>query len=244
MMIQVAYFAKKYDWPRGNVIGTLKERAKTIFQGLPAFLAPVLLLGGLFMGKFSPSELACVAAVYSMVVGAVAYKNMDFKNLIATSKEAIGSIGNMLFICAAATAFSFVLTVSHVPDMFRVFLSGVSDNWVILILITNVILLIAGMIMDSGICILVFTPMLLPALVGAGMDPIQVGIVICLNVVIGLFTPPYGTGLFMACIMTGLPFAQVVKAMVPYYIPPLVTLLLVSLIPQLSLWIPNLVYGG
>ena len=120
---------------------------------------------------------------------------------------------------------------------------NVPDHWLVLLLITNVILLLVGMIMDTLVAFLVFTPIILPTLVAAGLDPVHIGIVMCLNLVIGLYTPPFGTCLFMASVLTKLPLQKIVKALAPYYIPLLISLIIVSVFPDLCLWLPNLVFG-
>ena len=119
-----------------------------------------------------------------------------------------------------------------------------TDNAVLLLLIINVVFLVIGMFMDSNIAIMIFTPILLPALVSLGVSPVHFGVIICLNVVIGIFTPPFGSALFLGQAITGTSFAKIVKAMMPYYIPLIGVLLLVTLVPQLSTWLPNLLYGA
>ena len=119
-----------------------------------------------------------------------------------------------------------------------------TDNAVLLLLIINVVFLVIGMFMDSNIAIMIFTPILLPALVSLGVSPVHFGVIICLNVVIGIFTPPFGSALFLGQAITGASFAKIVKAMMPYYVPLIGVLLLVTLVPQLSTWLPNLLYGA
>lgn len=121
-------------------------------------------------------------------------------------------------------------------------ITSVTTNKVLLILMVNFILLIVGMVMDTGISIIIFTPIFLPIMKAVGMDPLQLGVMICLNLVIGLYTPPFGTCLFMASTMTQKPFERIVKAITPYYIPLLAVLLLVAFIPPLTTWLPNLFF--
>ena len=120
---------------------------------------------------------------------------------------------------------------------------GLTDNSVILLLAINVAFLVIGMFMDSNIAIMIFTPILLPALISLGVSPVHFGVIVCLNVVIGIFTPPFGSALFLGQAITGVSFQKMVKAMMPYYVPLIVVLLLVTLVPQLSTWLPNMLYG-
>jgi tripartite ATP-independent transporter DctM subunit len=243
LMLMVTYFAHKYNWPREQLVGTLKSRIKIMVRGFPALMCPAFLLGGMLNGSFSPSELASVTAVMAIFIGYIFYHRVNVRVLLDSAKETIPNVMKLLFICAAATTFAHVLTVEQVPQLLGNLLTGISTNPIVLLLIVNVILFIAGMIMDSGICMMVFTPLIVPVLTSVGVDPVHLGVIMCLNIVIGLFTPPFGTGLFLACIMTNQPFEKVVKAMVPYYIPLVGTLIIITLIPQITLWLPNLIYG-
>ncbi|MFI3257189.1 MAG: TRAP transporter large permease [Spirochaetales bacterium] len=243
LLLQVAYFAHKKNFPRGVITGSFKDRMFLQFKGIPALLAPVILLAGLLLGTYSPTELASVATVYSLCIGVFVYKGITKHNFIDSLRTSVKDVANILFIGAAAIAFSYVLTIEQVPLMFQNLLTSVTDNWILLIIITNVILIIVGMFMDSFVAYLIFTPIIMPALVSVGLDPIHVGILMCLNLVIGFYTPPFGTLLFMASIMTKIPFARIVKAMAPYYIPLILALLAVSFFPQISLWLPNFVFN-
>ena len=240
MMLIIAYNARKKNYPRGNIDISRKERLAIQLRGLPALVAPIILLSGLFTGLYSPSELACVAVVYATLVGLFFYKGLTKKSFIEAAKETTSMISNTLFILSGATVFAFVLTVERIPQSLKVLLIGVTDNLFLLILVVNVILIIIGMVLDTGTALLIFTPMVLPLFTSLGMDPIQVGIMMCLNLIIGLYTPPFGVCLFMATTMSRKPMEKVIRAVLPYYIPMFITLALVSYWPALSMWLPNL----
>jgi len=240
LMFIIAINAKRKNYPRGNVEISKKERRQIQLRGVPALIAPIILLGGLFTGLYSPSELACVAVVYAGIVGLVFYKGLNKKSFIEAAKETTTMISNTLFILSGATAFAFVLTVERIPQSLRILLIGVTDNLFLLVLVVNVILIIIGMVLDTGTALIIFTPMFLPLLKSLGMDPIQVGIMMCLNLIIGLYTPPFGVCLFMATTMSKKPMESVIKAVTPYYIPMFITLILVSYWPALSTWLPSI----
>ena len=198
----------------------------------------------MYSGSFAPSELASLAAVSAAIIGAIFYKGVSLKALVNTAKESVSNIASMMFICGSATLFAQVISRSGIPGMVQDAVLKLTDNAVLLLLIINVVFLVIGMFMDSNIAIMIFTPILLPALVSLGVSPVHFGVIICLNVVIGIFTPPFGSALFLGQAITGTSFAKIVKAMMPYYIPLIGVLLLVTLVPQLSTWLPNLLYGA
>ena len=242
LMVFVAALAKKKDFPYGNISISKIEKRRIQLKGIPAFLAPVILLGGLLSGAYSPTELACVAVVYSVIIGMFFYKGLDGKRLIASAKETSETMSNTLFILCGAAAFSFMLTYDQIPQKLQVIITSITSNKILLIMLANIMLLIVGMVMDTGISIIIFTPILLPIMKSIGMDPLQMGVMMVLNLVIGLYTPPFGTCLFMATSMTKKPFERIVNAMTPYYLPLIIVLLLVAYIPFLTTWLPNIVF--
>ena len=244
MMAVIGYRARKMNWPTYHEEGDFKHHLKIFLKGIPAFCVPVILLGGMYSGSFAPSELASLAAVSAAIIGAIVYKGVNLKALVNTAKESVSNIASMMFICGSATLFAQVISRSGIPGMVQDAVLKLTDNAVLLLLIINVVFLVIGMFMDSNIAIMIFTPILLPALVSLGVSPVHFGVIICLNVVIGIFTPPFGSALFLGQAITGASFAKIVKAMMPYYVPLIGVLLLVTLVPQLSTWLPNLLYGA
>ena len=243
LCLVVAYRAHKYDWPIEQFKGTLLERIKIIAYGIPAFCCPLILLGGMYSGKFAPSELACVAVMLAILLGFFFYKKCTFRSLWESSKEAVSNISRILFICGAGALFAYVITILKIPRELQKLITSLDMNPVALLITINFILLIVGMFMDCNIAIIVFTPLILPALVSMGIDPVHFGVVLCLNVVIGIFTPPFGTALFLGAIITDIPFGRLVKAMMPYYIPLVVILFVITIFPGLCIWLPNVIYG-
>lgn len=243
LMLTIIFLAKKNNFPRGNVDIVKKEKLKIQIKGIPALIAPIILLGGLLLGTYSPTELACVAVMYSAIIGFFVYRKINRRSIIASALETTKMIANVLFIMSAATVFSIVLMVERVPSSVEVIITSITANEIVLIIVINLLLFIVGMIMDTGVALLVFVPIILPVLTSVGMDPLQIGIMMCLNLVIGLYTPPFGMCLFMASSMTGKPVEKIVKAIGPYYISLIGVLLLVSFIPIVTMWLPNMIFN-
>ena len=206
-------------------------------------MVPVLLLAGMYSGKFASSELAAVCSVIALLVAVFCYHTVSWKTFVNAAKESVANIGAMFFICGAASVFAQVISRAGVAAIVQNFVTSLNMSWFGLLIIINIIFLIIGMFMDSNVAIMIFTPILLPSLIAMGIDPIHFGVVICLNVVIGIFTPPFGTALFLGQAVTGLSFARIVKAMVPYFVPLLLGLLLITAFPWISTLIPNMMFG-
>jgi tripartite ATP-independent transporter DctM subunit len=241
LCIVVFILAKKKNFPKGNISVSRKEKTRLQLIGIPALLAPFILLGGLFNGNFSPTELACVAVVYSVFVGLFFYHKINAMVIKEAAKATADMVANTMFIMGAAIVFAFILTVERVPQSLANQIINFTSNKIVLIILVNVLLLLVGMVMDVGVSIMIFVPILLPVLISVGCDPLQIGVMMVLNSVIGMYTPPFGTCLFLGSTMTGFSVEKIVKAMRLYYIPLLVSLAFVSFIPELSTWLPAIV---
>lgn len=236
---QIALMAKIYDLPRDDARPSMAGILRQLRISLPALLAPVLLIGGLVSGLFGPTEVAGVTVVYSVLIGSLIYRNLSWKKLIEAARETVDATASVLFIVAAAALFAWVLTIDRVPVVVSHFLLGVSKNPVVLLLIVNGLLLVAGMVLESIAAILIIAPIVTPALSMAGVDPIQLGIVFVLNLMIGLLTPPVGMSLYMVSIIADIPLFKVIRGVLPFLVSLLLSLLLVTLVPLLSTWLPN-----
>lgn len=242
-MVSVSIVAHRRNWPTYNGPKEFKQRLKVFVRGIPGFLVPVALLVGMYSGKFAASELAAMSAVFALLVAAVFYRSVSWKTFVDAAKESVANIGAMFFICGAASVFAQVVSRAGVAAVVQEFVTGLNVGWFGMLIIINIIFLIIGMFMDSNIAIMIFTPILLPALMAIGIDPIHFGVVICLNVVIGIFTPPFGTALFLGQAITGLSFAKVVKSMLPYFPALLIGLFILTAFPWISTVIPNMLFG-
>lgn len=243
LMATVSVMARKKKWPVYNGPTGFKERLRIFSKGLPAALVPIILLGGMYTGKFASSELAAICAFSALIISAIFYKGVNWKVFVETAKESVSSIAAMMFICGSASLFAQVISRSGIPALVQGFVGGLHISAMAMLVVINIIFLIIGMFMDSNVAIMIFTPILLPALISVGVDPVHFGVVVCLNVVIGIFTPPFGSALFLGQSITNLSFARIVKSMGPYLITLILGLLLITLVPGLSTWLPNLIFG-
>lgn len=239
LMVQIGIMARIYKLPRDTTRPSLTQIGRKFIISLPALFAPILLIGGLVSGYFGPTEVAGVTVIYAVIIGKFFYRKLTWAGLVTSARETVEATASVLFIVAAAALFAWVLTIDRVPILVSHFLLGVSDNPVVLLLIVNVLLLVAGMVLESIAAILIIAPIVTPALSNAGVDPIQLGIVFVLNLMIGLLTPPVGMSLYMVSIIADMPFAKVVRGVLPFLISLLLSLLLVTLVPTLSTWLPN-----
>jgi len=242
LMLVVTIIANIKQFPRDTFRLSRKEIIKTVFNALPALLTPVLLAGGLLSGWFSPTEVATVTVAYSLFLGFFVYRELNFKNFIQMTKETIYSTAQILMVVACASVFAWILTVEQIPAVLAKFLLGISKDPVVLLLLINVLLLFIGMIMDTIAAILVVTPIIYPALKMAGVDPIHLGIVVVFNLMIGLLTPPIGMSLYMVSVVSEQPIEKIIRKLLPYFIPLVVALLIITLFPILTTWLPNLVF--
>lgn len=230
---------------RGKYLRTLPRavaalRWKAFKDAFWALIMPVIILGGIYGGVFTPTEAAAVACVYGLFVGLLVYRTLKIKDLYQVFLTSARQTSVVMYLVATASLFAWVITVSGVVAKSSDFLIAVaSGNTYIFILITNIILLIAGCFLDGTSCFLIFTPILYPAAVRLGMDPIAFGVMMVVNVAIGQVTPPVGLNLYVACGLSDVTLWEISRAVVPYVIASIAALLIVSYFPEVSLFLPN-----
>lgn len=240
LMIQVAVIARVKGLPRDEVAAKPRDVARKALISFPALMAPVLLIGGLVSGFFGPTEVAGVTVAYAMLIGVFVYRTLTVGGVLSALRETAESTANILFVVSTAALFAWVLTLDQVPMKVSGLLLGLSDNPLVLLLLVNILLLVVGMVLESIAAILIIAPIIAPALTAAGVDPLQLGIVFVLNLMIGLLTPPVGMSLYMITIITRMPIGRVIAGVMPFFIPLLLSLLVVSAVPALSTWLPEL----
>lgn len=200
-----------------------------------AIFMPIFVLGGIYAGVFSPTEAAGIACVYAIIVSCVIYRDVSLSELWAIAVSSMYTTAQILIIVAAAGLFSWVLTVNGVPAQLSGWVSGMDiEKWQILLLI-NLMLLLVGCFMDTMSATLLFSPLLLPIATSFGIDPIHLGIIITMNLSIGLFTPPFGINIFMVNAITNVGMKSIFQGVMPFVLVSLLALLLVTFIPSLSL---------
>ena len=218
-------------------IGKLHEKGFfTVFkESFWAILSPVIVLGCIYSGITSPTEAAVISVYYALIVSLFIYKEIKIKDLWGILVEAIKTFTPILFILAASTAFSRILTLMQVPQTVSSFILGNFSSKVLILLVINLFLLIVGMVMDTTPAILILTPILLPIAQGIGMDPIQFGVIMVVNLAIGFVTPPIGVNLFVASALTDVPVMAIAKKAMPMIGLFLIALLLFTFVPAFSL---------
>lgn len=206
---------------------------KDAFFGL---LMPVIILGGIYGGIFTPTEAAAVSVVYGIIIGVFVYKEINFKKMVDILVDSCSTTATVMFITMGATLFAYLLTRARLDLAIKDFMLQVTGgNWVIFFIIVNIVLLIAGCFLDSTSALYIFTPLFAPVALELGIDPIHLGVVMIVNLAIGLFTPPVGVNLYVACGIGEIKIEDISKGIVPLLIGELVVLLLVTYVPQISL---------
>lgn len=216
-----------------------KKRSKEVIisfkDGFWALLSPFIILGGIYSGIFTPTEAACVSVVYSIIVSLFIYKDLDLKGLYKTFLAAAVLNGITSFLLGYSTVFSTYLSHAGIPKMVYDLLMGCTDNRYVMLLLINIALLFIGCFLDTVPAIIVMSPILLPAVVGYGVSPVHFGIIMTVNLAIGLCTPPYGCNLFVGSAVGGVKMENMMKYIVPFFIVSLFALMLITYIPALSL---------
>jgi len=213
---------------------SMRRTVRTAAVGFPALLAPVVILGGIFMGFFTPTESSAIAFLYCLFIGTFVYRELNAKKLYQVIYEGGRTSGIVAFELASGLLFSNLMTIEGVPALLtNAFVGLHSEPWQVMILI-NVILLLAGMFLNPGFSIIVLTPLLLPLAKSAGFHPIHFGIIMVTNLAIGLITPPVGGCLYIGSVVSGLPIEKLVRALLPFYVVLLMALVVIVLVPAMS----------
>jgi TRAP-type C4-dicarboxylate transport system permease large subunit len=209
------------------------------FSAVMALMTPVLLIGGMTMGWFTPTEAAVAAVIWSLFLGLVRYRSMTFKSLAKASFDTIETTASVLFIVTAASIFAWLLTVSQAAQMFADFMFSLTDNWWTFLIIVNILLLIVGAFLDTIAAISILVPILMPVAARYGIDPVHLGLIVTLNLMIGLLTPPVGMVLFVLARISKMSVERTTMAILPWTIPLFIALLLITFIPAITLWLPT-----
>ena len=239
LMVGSYILSVKRNYPKGEKF-SLKAFVKQLLKSFWALAAVLIVVIGVVGGVFTATESAAIAVIYSLFVSVFIYKGLNWKGVWNSLEKCIETLSIVLILIAMSAAFGNCLTLLHVPAKAAALITSISSSPVVVILLLNLILLLLGMIMDMAPIILIATPILLPVATSVGLHPIQFGIMMVLNCGIGLLTPPVGAVLFIGSAVAKRPMEKVVKATLPFYICMLIALLLISFIPQISLWLPQL----
>jgi tripartite ATP-independent transporter DctM subunit len=240
LMMVVAFLAKRHDFPvasrKRHLAGARQASLKAFFP----LLTPVIILGGILGGVFTPTEASAVAAVYAFIVSLFILKTMGWADLPKVLTKAAMTTSVVLLLVGAAMAFKTVVSLSHTPEILANFILGLSDNPYILLFLINVLLFIVGMFLDAGPAIIILGPILGPIFTDLGVHPVHFAIIMSVNLTVGLATPPMGLVLFVTSSVSGERVETIAKAILPFLLVEVIVIFLITFVPQISLFVPQL----
>ncbi|RRV03783.1 TRAP transporter large permease [Pseudomonas sp. v388] len=240
MMGLCMIFARRRNYPKGEVI-PLRKALKIAGEALWGLMAMVIILGGILSGVFTATESAAVAVVWSFFVTMFIYRDYKWRDLPKLMHKAARTISIVMILIGFAASFGYILTLMEIPMKITTAFLTLSDNRYVILMCINVMLLLLGTVMDMAPLILILTPILLPVIVGVGVDPVHFGMIMLVNLGIGLITPPVGAVLFVGAAVGKVTIEATVKALLPFYVALFFVLMLVTYIPAISLWLPSVV---
>jgi len=239
LMSAAWWVAKRKGYPTQPFLG-LRNIGRLFVSAAPGLLLVAIIFGGVRSGVFTASESSNIAVVYAMLVTFFVYRSLGWTDFVEATKAAVRTTAMVLMVIGCAASFAWLLAYTRVPASMVTLLQGVSDNPIVILLLLNVMLLVLGTFMDMSPLIVITTPIFLPVATAFGVDPVHFGIIMILNLGIGLCTPPVGAVLFVGCAVGRIPIWEAVRTIWPFYGAALVALMLVTYIPALSLWLPSL----
>ncbi len=240
LMFFTAYISKQRDYPIGIAKPTFKEVVSSFKEALIPLLMPVIILGGILSGVFTPTEAAAVAVLYALIVGFFIFKNLKLRDIPEILYEMVKSSGTVFIILSAAAILGWILASEQIPEMIATTILSISQNKYAVLLIINLILLVLGMFMDMTAALIILGPILHPLAVSVGIHPLHFGIIMVVNLNIALMTPPLGACLFVACGISKISLEEISKEIWPFILVEVAVLLLVTYIPAISMFIPRL----
>ncbi len=240
LMICCYVISKKRGYGKGERVA-FKEALAVTKDTILAMLAMVIVIAGVSAGIFTTTESAAIACLYCLFIGLFVYREMKLSDIPAILGKTVKTLAMIYGLIAAAGAFGWMMTYLQIPTLATNLLLGISSNKYVILFLINIILLVLGCFMDLAPLVLIMTPILLPVVKSFGMDPVQFGVMMMLNLGIGLCTPPVGTALFTGCAIAKLKIEKVSRAILPLYLPMVIVLLLVTYVPGITMFIPNLI---
>jgi tripartite ATP-independent transporter DctM subunit len=240
LMILSFYLAVKRQYPKEKPV-SLRESLYAVMDGMLGLMTAVIIMGGVISGIFTATESSAIAVAYAFVVTTLIYREIDLKKLRVVLFESLKTIAIVAALITTSSAYGYMMTRLDIPRIVTESLIALTDNRYVVFMIINVVLLGLGMIMDMAPLILITTPILLPVVANFGMDPHQFGIVMMLNLGMGLLTPPVCSTLFVGCAIGRIRIEEMVRPMVPFYFFMFIALMAITYIPQISLWLPELI---
>ncbi|HAH1179169.1 TPA: TRAP transporter large permease, partial [Escherichia coli] len=239
VMIVCGIIAKRRGYPLSER-ATFAQACKAFLDALPSLLLVFIVMGGILGGIFTATEASAIAVVYTFILSVLIYREVKWRDLPKLILESVVTTSIVLLLIGFSVGMSWAMTNADIPYMISDALMGISDNPLIILLLINIVLLIVGIFMDMTPAVLIFTPIFLPIAQELGMDPVHFGIMMVANLCIGLLTPPVGSALFVGCSISGVKIQHLIKPLLPFYAALLIALMMITYIPQISLFIPQL----
>ena len=240
LMLMVRFMANRYDFPVASEKYTWGQRGKAGLKAFFPLLTPVIILGGILGGVFTPTEAAAVAVAYALVISLFVIRSMSFRDLPDVLTRAGLTSSVVLLLVGAAMSFKTVVSLSHAPEQLAAFILTLTENPLILLFLINLLLFVVGMFLDAGPAIIILGPILGPVFIDLGVEPIHFAIIMCVNLTVGLATPPMGLVLFVAAAVSKERVTTIARAILPFLAVEIVVILLITFIPALSLTVPRL----
>jgi tripartite ATP-independent transporter DctM subunit len=244
LMVTIAIVALRREFPQSERPANFKAGLRIILGALPAVLTPVILIGGMLVGLFTPTEAAVVASLYALLLGAFGYRELRARDLPPVLWETATQTIQVMFIIASAGAFGWILIQQSIPDAIVAGMLSISkEPWVLLLLI-NIILLILGMFLEAIAIMIIVLPIFMPMLPQLGVSPVHFGVILVLNLMIGLVTPPVGLCLYVVSSVSGVPLMKIFVTAWPYIVALIVVLGIITYVPPVVMWLPKLLMGA
>ena len=239
LMVVVKFMADRYDYPAASRRYSWTERGNASLKAFFPLMTPVIILGGILGGVFTPTEAAAVAVGYAVFIGLFVMKTLRIKDLPSVLSKAAMTSAVVLLLVGAAMAFKTVVSLSHAPEILAATILSISENPLILLFLINILLFVVGMFLDAGPAIIILGPILGPVFVGMGIDPVHFAIIMSVNLTVGLATPPMGLVLFVASSVSGERVENIAKAILPFLLVEIIVIFLITYFPALSMTIPT-----
>lgn len=238
LAIMVRWIAARHDLPKDGNFSWCTV-SKSFNKAILSLLTPVIIVGGILGGIFTPTEAAIAAAAYALALGLFVYRTLGPKEIWVATRDSAEMTASILFIVSAAALFAWIITTERVAQGFSEAMFGVTDNVIIILLLINLLLIIVGCFLDAIAAITILTPILMPVALAAGVDPTQFGVIMVLNLMIGLLSPPLGIVLYVLSTVSGVSMKDTIMGTLPFMIPLIATLMIVTFVPAASLWLPS-----
>lgn len=242
LMVLIYLLSDKYKTPVGKK-SSVTEIVKSFVSTFWALLTPGIILGGIFFGVFTPTEAAAIASFYAIILGFFIYREMSLRGFYRALIDSMSTTIQIMFIVVSATLFAWILAKEQVPQAVADFMLGKMQNYYLILFSINILLLIVGCFMETVAAINILVPVFIPLIQELGIDPVHFGVIMILNLMIGILTPPFGTVLFVLSSVAKVPVEKVAKDTAIFLLPLMIVLVLIVLFPQFTLFLPNLIFG-